>query len=85
MYNYQKEKQKVFTEEGQLMFMQIRDNVKKLLEQSGAVMLDNAIRVVTGDSWLMLACIDRIVELGEIREIPQDNPAGQHRIFAKPY
>jgi hypothetical protein len=32
----------------------------------------------------MLACVDRLVELGEIREVTQPNTvAGQDRIFTK--
>jgi hypothetical protein len=37
----------------------------------------------SGDSWTMLACMDRLVELGEIREVPQSGVAGQDRIFVK--
>ena len=81
MYNYQTEKQKIFTEDGQEMFLKIRDNVQKLIKQSGAVMMQNAINSVTGDSWMMLACVDRLVELKEIREITKENVAGQHRVF----
>jgi len=81
MYNYQTERAKIFTEEGQETFLKIRDKVKLLLKQSGAVMLQNAISGVTGDSWMHLACVDRLVELGEIREITKDNVAGQHRVF----
>jgi hypothetical protein len=36
-----------------------------------------------GVSWEQLACVDRMVELGELVEIKQDNPAGQHRIFTR--
>ena len=81
MYNYQTEKSKIFTEDGQETFLKIRDKVKQLLKQSGAVMMQNAISSVTGDSWLHLACVDRLVELKEIREITGSNVAGQHRVF----
>jgi len=81
MYNYQIEKQKIFTESGQETFLKIRDKVQFLLKQSGAVMMENAISSVTGDSWLHLACVDRLVELNEIREITKDGVAGQHRVF----
>ncbi len=83
MYNYQNEKQKIFTEDGQIMFLKIRDNVQKLIKQSGAVMMCNAIDCVTGNSWMMLACVDRLIELKEIREITNGNVAGQHRVFIK--
>lgn len=83
MYDYKKQKQEIFTESGSVMFIKIRDNVKKLLNVSGAFMMQNAISgVCTGDSWTMLACVDRLVELGEIRELTQDC-AGQHRVFVK--
>jgi len=81
MYNYQTEKTKIFTEDGQETFLKIRDKVQQLLKQSGAVMMQNAISGVTGDSWLHLACVDRLVELKEIREITKENVAGQHRVF----
>lgn len=81
MYNYQNEKSKIFTEDGQEIFLKIRDNVQQLIKQSGAVMMQNAINSVTGDSWLHLACVDRLVELKEIREITDSNVAGQHRVF----
>jgi len=81
MYNYQTEKSKIFTEDGQETFLKIRDKVQHLLKQSGAVMMQNAINGVTGDSWLHMACVDRLVELKEIREITQENVAGQHRVF----
>jgi len=81
MYNYLKEKPKIFTEEGQEMFLKIRDNTHKLLNQSGAVMLQNAIKIASGDTWVQIACIDRLVELNEIKEITDSNVAGQHRVF----
>jgi hypothetical protein len=81
MYNYQTEKSKIFTEDGQEMFLKIRDKVQHLLKQSGAVMMQNAISGVTGDSWMMLACVDRLVELKEIREVTKENVAGQYRVF----
>jgi hypothetical protein len=37
-----------------------------------------------GDTWDMLACMDRLVELGEIREVTMNGDvAGQHRVFVK--
>jgi len=66
MYNYQKERSKIFTEDGQIIFLEIRDKVQRLLKQSGAVMMENAIGGALGDTWLHLACVDRLVELGEL-------------------
>ncbi len=85
MYKYEDMKPKIFTEEGSVLFTKTRDNVKRLLKLAGAVRCDEAM-VINGasDSWTMLACVDRLVGLGEIREIKQPNRvAGQHRIFVK--
>mgnify|MGYP006059121727 FL=1 len=81
MYNYQNEKSKIFTEDGQETFLEIRDKVQQLLKQSGAVMMQNIINGITGNTWLHLACVDRLVELRTIREITKDNVAGQYRVF----
>ena len=81
MYNYQNEKTKIFTEEGQIVFLKIRDKTQHLLKQSGAIMMSNIINGISGDSWLHLACVDRLVELGEIEEITNGGVAGQYRVF----
>ena len=81
MYNYETEKQNLFTEQGQRMFLSIRDNVKNILKESGAIMMQNAISGQSGSTWTMLACVDRLVELEEIKEINQKGVAGQHRVF----
>lgn len=79
-YDYQTERDKIFTDDGNRMFLLIRDRVKYLLKQAGAVRMQEAIYGATGDSWAMLACVDRMVELGELRELPT-NGLGQHRVF----
>jgi len=81
MYNYEKERADIFTEDGQIMFLKIRDQVKKLLKQAGAVRAAEAMREATGNSWTMLACLDRLVELKEIREITDETALGQYRVF----
>jgi len=81
MYNYEKEKRKIFTEEGQVMFLSVRDKVNDLLRQSGAVRMQEVISGEKGDVWTMLACVDRLIELREIREITGRDAPGQHRVF----
>lgn len=81
MYKYELERPRIFTEDGQREFLKIRDQVKMLLAKSGAVRQQEATRNISGDSWFQLACIDRLVELGEIREITSEAVAGQHRVF----
>jgi hypothetical protein len=86
MYQYEKEKSAIFTEEGQKNFLAIRDHVLKLLDEAGACNMNKAAfgADVTGCTWFMMACVDRLVELGEIKEVLRDNIAGQYRIFVKP-
>lgn len=82
MYDYKAEKARLFTENAQQMFLNIRDNVQKRLAQSGAITMGAAIQGCGGgDSWCMMACVDRLVEIGELREISQGDIAGQYRIF----
>ena len=80
MYKYEEQKQNIFTEEGQAMFLKIRDKAHELLGIAGAFKIGYVISGNSGDSWDMLACIDRLVELGEIREIEQ-KVSGQNRVF----
>ena len=86
MYNYEEQKQKLFTDNGQRLFLAIRDQVQKMVIESGAVTMGKAIGLPSGigaaDSWEMMACVDRMVELKELREIPTGG-AGQHRLFVE--
>lgn len=81
MYKYSELKQNILTDDGQKLFLAIRDKTQRLLKLSGAVRCDEMITGNSGSSWDMLACVDRMVELGEIREITTGNVAGQHRVF----
>ncbi len=84
-YDYQTQRASVFTEDGQKMFLAIRDKAHELLSKSDAVM-SGKLLIGTGDTWNMMACVDRLVELGELLEVPNPHSrAGQHRIFIKPY
>lgn len=83
MYDYQTQKSVIFTEDGSRKFLKVRDNVNRLLGQSGAVRMLEAISGVGGNSWDMLAYVDRMVELGEILEITDGKVPGQYRVFVK--
>ncbi len=81
-YDYQTERSFVFTEGGQVMFLKIRDTAKALIATAGVARCDKITNGCTGSSWHMLACIDRLVELGELLEVPNTlSSAGQHRLF----
>ena len=82
MYNYETEKPWLFTDEGQRVFLKIRDQVFSLLRTAGAVDMQHAIAGVSApDNWTLLACVDRLVELEEIREINYGDCPAQYRIF----
>lgn len=82
-YNYETEKKEIFTERGQRQFLSIRDNAHRLIELAGSARMDKIIAGQTGSSWTMMACVDRLVELGEIREASPARCAGQYRTFTK--
>ena len=81
-YHYQKEKAKIFTPEGVEMLRKIEGNVNVCLSKAGAIRSQEAFTGVCGDSWLMLACLDYLVETNCIREITKD-AMGQRRIFVR--
>ena len=84
MYKYEEIRPRIFTEEGQRLFIGIRDQVKQKLSISGAVTMRAAITLPAGigaaDGWEMMACIDRMVELEELIELPTTGTA-QMRVF----
>jgi hypothetical protein len=84
-YSYETEKPSLFTDDGQRMFIKMRDNAFRLCALAGCVRMREMMATVTGSSWQMLACADRMVELGDLIEVPQERCAGQHRIFHRPY
>ncbi len=81
MYEYKVERQNLFTDEGQRTFLVVRDHVQHLLKVAGAVRALEAMAKGSGNSWTLLASLDRMVELGEIRELTRGDVAGQHRVF----
>lgn len=79
MYSYATERAEVFTEAGQIAFLKIRDNAHKLIKQSGAATMGK-LMVGGGSSWTLMACVHRLVELGELCSI-WDKGAGQDEVF----
>lgn len=78
-YSYTTERTEIFTERGQEMFPLIRDTAHKLLKSSGAVTMGK-LMVGSGCSWTMMACVHRLVELGELRSM-WNGGAGQDEVF----
>jgi len=82
-YDYQTERASIFTEEGTQTLLKIRDNVSKLLNIAGAFRHAEATKGVGGDTFLQCACIDYLVELGEIVCLRSDCWA-QYEVFSTP-
>lgn len=89
MYRYEEIKPQLFTEENQKLFLALRDQIHNRLRVSGAITMAKAIELPNGigaaGSWEMMACVDRLVELNEIIEIPTDEGPAQDRIFIGKY
>lgn len=85
-YSYQVERSKLFTEEGQRLFLLVRDSASRLLETAGAFRAAEAwsgAKFGAADSFALSACLDRMVELGEIQELSRPGVRGQDRVFVK--
>lgn len=82
-YDYKAERPHLFTEDGVVMFTKIRDEAFRLCRLAGCVRADKLMNKAGGGStWLMIACMDRLIELGELVEVTATNSVmGQHRIF----
>jgi hypothetical protein len=87
-YRYESEREKLFTDEGQRLFLGVRDRVNRLLNLTGAIRMGEAAKLPDGigaaSSWQMLACVDRMLEIGELREVGLLALTGQDRIFVRP-
>lgn len=82
-YVYEVEKPYVFTDEGQRAFLKVRDTAFRLDREAGAFTVEKAIAGLVGSSWSMLACVDRLVEIGEFEYVNPDNVATQYKIMRR--
>ena len=71
------------TDEGQREFMVVRDWVKNTPQVAGAFRALEAMGASALQSWEHMACIDRMVELGELTELTASDEVGQHRVFIR--
>jgi len=83
VYKYEDRRSYVFTERGVPQLMRIKDRANRLIREAGAAKLGNIIADETGCSWDLLACVDYLVELGNMKEIKRDCMA-QNRVFISP-
>lgn len=79
-YNYITERPFVFTEKGIKKLLKLRDRAEELLRAAGAFREQELHQSVSGDSWETLACVDYLVESGDIRLVYQGH-VRQHSIY----
>lgn len=81
-YSYAAERAEIFTESGQETFLKIRDNAHKLIKLAGSATMGKLMSApgVYGSSWTAMACVHRLVELGELRSVWNEG-AGQDEVF----
>lgn len=81
-YVYTEQRPELFTEHGTAVLLAIKDNVTRLLGQAGAVRAQEVFaKTPSGDTWLSLAALDYLVEIGAIREVTDGSTWGQYRVF----
>ena len=80
-YDYEAEKQNLFTERGFEIHAGMRDKAKDLLARAGAFKASHVF--TSGDSLTMMAALDYMVRQGEIKEITGPDVFGQDRVFVK--
>lgn len=84
MYSYHTEKPELFTEAGQVMFLRVRDAARAHLKLSGAVQCHVLMSAAGGgSSWTMLACVDRLEELKEIRRVDDGKCSTQDQVYVR--
>jgi hypothetical protein len=71
-YDYKAEREKLFTDAGQRVFLSVRDAAFRLLKKAGAFSMPAVIQEAefgAADSFELLASVDRMIELGELCEV----------------
>lgn len=84
LYKYEDEKPGLLTDEGQRMFIRGRDTVLLDLDVKDPVLMEKAMACFkTSSNWTQMACVDRMVEIGDLREIAREAEVAQHRVFVR--
>lgn len=82
-YQYTELRPKMFTEEGQLRVLGVVRKARECIECSGAVLAERLLSAAgSGNTWEMMAAVDRLVELKMLRDITVGLAvAWQERVF----
>jgi hypothetical protein len=66
-YKYEDEKKRLFTEDGVKTIIFVRDQAKALVKIAGCFTAEKLLEKCAGDSFTILAVLDFLVEIGELR------------------
>ena len=81
-YKYADFREGLFTDEGQRTLIRTRDKVFAILKQSGVITMEKAAACSGSCSnWDQMAYIDRMVEMGDLRETDKAGGVTQNRMF----
>jgi len=72
MYQYSQERGRIFTDDGQRDFLKVRDHVKKLLSQAGAVRMQEqceSLAVTLGLHWLALIDLSNLKRFARLPQM----------------
>ncbi len=72
-YVYAAEKVRLFTDEGSRDFIANRDIAMRMVGETGAFRVLEFLGKSKGsDTWFRIACLDRMVEMGDLVKLPRD-------------
>ena len=82
-YTYVEYRKYALTDDGQIKTLALLRFANRALEMAGAVRADKLMAAAgSGTSWDLMACVDRLVELDELREVVSaGTTAWQYRVF----
>ena len=72
-YKYEECKPNLLNKEELKRFLEVRDIVKDEIDAVGMVVMGAVMMRALGDTWKVMACVDMLVEIGEIVETTQKN------------
>lgn len=83
-YNYEEYKPNLLDKEELRRFLKVRDIVKDEIDSIGMVVMGAVMMRACGDTWKTMACVEMLVEIGEIVETTQKNVTwAQEREFIR--
>jgi len=85
MYDYKQELENLGSNAHRAL-IKVALEAKRICEAAGAVRMDKLMSFAgnggLSDNWSQMAVVDRLAELGVLRELPAADLVTQHRLFA---